>query len=80
MADVDQVQTGMFVCTVSSFTVDDILVRGGVVSEVLSVPNTNSSQYFVWVSVTPGAGSFSISIRPGMSMHCSLLDGILIKT
>ncbi|BDA51172.1 probable Kinesin-like protein KIN-14E at N-terminal half [Coccomyxa sp. Obi] len=50
---------------VSSFTADDILVRGGAVSEVVTVPNTNSSQYFVWVSVTPGTGSFSISIRPG---------------
>ncbi|KAK9902778.1 hypothetical protein WJX75_005808 [Coccomyxa subellipsoidea] len=50
---------------VASFTSDDVIVRGGAVREVLTVPSTNLTQYIVWVAVTPGTGSFSIAIRPG---------------
>lgn len=49
----------------ASFSADDVIVRGGAVSEVLTVPNTNTTQYFVWVAVISGTGSFSIAIRPG---------------
>ncbi|KAK9902732.1 hypothetical protein WJX75_004264 [Coccomyxa subellipsoidea] len=48
---------------VASFTADDLIVTGGSAFEVIPVQHTND--YFVWLAVHPGAGSFSVVIKSG---------------
>lgn len=47
----------------ASFTADDLIVTGGSAFEVIPVQHT--SDYFVWLAVNPGTGSFSVVIKSG---------------
>ena len=48
---------------VTNLTVDQILVTGGTVTEIIPVPDTYD--YFVWVGVIPGAAALHIALAPG---------------
>lgn len=57
-------------CAVTSFTAEDLIVTGSSVFEVIPVQHTND--FFVWLAVTPGTGSFSVVIKSGTYIHVLL--------
>lgn len=56
----------------ASFSADDLIVTGGSVFEVIPVQHTND--YFVWLAIAPGAGSFGVSIKSGESQSLSFFS------
>ena len=59
-------------CAVTNLTADDILLTGGVVTNIAPVSNTYD--YLVWVRADPGAASLAIAVTPGEVPQMTVLS------